>query len=373
MVDLVALDVVGGPTFLSLLRRVWEEGDAVCVHDQRLSGESKERNWRALSPTHRMGEDGEKIPCEGGHGVEVGDALVVVTSGSSGTPKAAVLTHDALKASARITSAALGVDPQRHSWLACLPLTHIGGFSVVSRALLTGTPLIIHPRFTAQKAQSEGVTHISLVTAALAQVDPTLFTCILLGGAAPPEKLPPNVVTTYGMTETGSGVVYDGKPLSGVKVAIDEGGQILLSSPTLLRCYRDGSVPFVRGPDGTNAWLATGDGGEIDHEGYLHVFGRLGEVIVSGGEKVWPNEVEAVLSHAAKVGEVAVWKRDDQKWGERVVAHVVPTTASDPPQLAELVAHVREHLPPWAAPKELVLHDALPRTPSGKVRRRALI
>jgi len=128
----------------------------------------------------------------------------------------------------------------------------------------------------------------------------------------------------------------------------------------------------VAGPDGRGGWLATGDAGHLDEGGRLVVHGRLAEVVVTGAEKVWPNSVEAVLASHRGVAEVAVWKRPDPEWGERVVAWVVPTDPAHPPTLDELADLVGDRLARWAAPKELVLVDALPRTPSGKVRRTAL-
>ncbi len=237
---------------------------------------------------------------------------MVATSGSSGQPKGVVLTHDALCASARATSERLGIDPTRHSWLACLPLAHVGGLSVVTRALLTGTPLTVLPGFDAKTVEdlgrSHAVSHVSLVTAALRRLDPSVFTSILLGGSRPPGDLPGNVVTTYGMTETGSGVVYDGVPLDDVEVAIAhfdddvDDGEILLRAPMLMRCYRDGTTGRVTGPDGTTTWFATGDAGYLTEDGTLSVVGRIADMITTGGENVWPDEVERVLSTHRQCG-----------------------------------------------------------------------
>jgi o-succinylbenzoate---CoA ligase len=382
MPDLVALDLDGGPAFVDTLVAVWERGDAVAVLDRRLPAPAAAELLETLRPAAVIDASGERR-LEGGVAVERGDALVVATSGSLGTRRAAVLTHEAVAASARATSAAAGVEPTRSSWLCCLPLAHIGGLSVVTRAVLTATPVTVLPAFDASVVESLGrrkkATHVSLVPTALGRLDPAVFERIVLGGAAPPTALPDNVVTTYGMTETGSGVVYDGLPLPGVEVAIStgaDGGQedeILLRSPMQLRAYRDGTDPTVAGPDGRGGWLATGDGGHLDGDGRLMVDGRLAEVVVTGAEKVWPNAVEAVLAGHPKVGEVAVWKRRDPEWGERVVAWVLPADAADPPSLPELAELAVEQLAPWAAPKELVLVASLPKTASGKVRRTALI
>jgi O-succinylbenzoic acid--CoA ligase len=376
--------------FVDALRAVWDTGDAAAPLDPRLPPAARQTMLEALRPTRIVGSDGEQHALEDGQEVQEGDALVVATSGTSGEPKGVVLTHEAVAASARSTSERLHVDPGRHSWLACLPLAHIGGLAVVTRALVTGTRLLVLPGFEAEAVQAAGesgrATHVSLVATALRRIDPSVFSCVLLGGSKAPDPLPPNVVATYGMTETGSGVVYDGWPLEGVEVALryEDGsfsdrsrdvsspaeGEILLRAPMLFRCYRDGSDGRVAGPGGDASWFATGDAGHWDVDGALVVSGRLDDVINTGAEKVWPDVVERVLSAHPDVAEVAVWKRSDPEWGERVVAWIVPT--DDAPSLDELREVVADTIAPWAAPKELVIVDDLPRTSSGKVRRRAL-
>jgi O-succinylbenzoic acid--CoA ligase len=387
--ELVALDLPGGIGFVDALRAIWDTGDAAAPLDPRLPPVARQVLLDALRPTRIVGSDGEQHALPDGVGAEPGDALVVATSGTSGQPKGVVLTHDAIAASATATSTRLGVDPERHVWMACLPLSHIGGLAVVTRAIVTGTPLIALPGFEAETVEAAGrsgrVTHVSLVTTALQRLDPSVFTCVLLGGSRVPDVLPPNVVATYGLTESGSGVVYDGWPLEGVEVAVRpsprvepgptgvegaNGGEILLRAPMLLRCYRDGGDGRVTGPDGAPDWFATGDAGHLDAEGRLVVSGRIGDVITTGAEKVWPDQVERILVAHPGVAEVAVWKRPDPEWGERVVAWVVP--ADDGPSLDDLRRMVTEAIAPWAAPKELVLVDDLPRTAAGKVRRRAL-
>ena len=382
MPELVAIDLPGGRGFADALRAVWDTGDAVAPLDPRLPAPARRELLRALAPTRLVGSDGDVVRLAEGVPVDEGDAVVIATSGSTGAPRGVVLTHDAVGASARATSARLAVDPARHRWLACLPMAHIGGLSVLMRALLTGTPCTVLPGFDADVVEAIGrrgeASHVSLVATALRRIDPDVFGCILLGGAAPPERLAPNVVTTYGMTETGSGLVYDGTPLDGVEVAIGTGregegreGEVLLRGPMLLRAYRDGADPRVPGPDGRGAWLPTGDAGRLEGD-RLVVDGRLAEVITTGGEKVWPVPVEQAIAALPGVAEVAVWRRPDAEWGERVVAWVVPADPGTPPSLPAVVEAVRETLPPWAAPKELVVTDRLPRTSSGKVRRTAL-
>jgi O-succinylbenzoic acid--CoA ligase len=383
MPELVALDLPGGARFADALARVWETGDAIAPLDRRLPHQAKERQLATLGPTAIIDETGERRALSGGAGVEPGDAVVVATSGSTGDPRAVVLTHDAVAASAAASSARLGVDPRQHRWLACLPLAHIGGLSVVLRAVLTGTAVTLQDGFDAaavsEAARRDGVTHVSLVATALGRIDPAIFVRVLLGGAAPPAELASNIVTTYGLTETGSGVVYDGRPLDTVELAIgtgraDEGAldEILVRAPMLLRTYRDGFDPRVSGPDGRGGWLPTGDAGRIGVDGLLAVDGRIADVVVTGGEKVWPVALEAVLLRHPLVSDVAVWKRPDPEWGERVVAFVVPVDPLSPPALGALRDLAAAELAPWAAPRELVIVGALPRTASGKVRRRAL-
>ena len=296
--------------------------------------------------------------------VEDGDALVVATSGSTGDPKGVVLTHDAVRASAIATSARLSVDPAADSWLACLPLAHVGGLSVVTRALVTNTRLVVHDGFDAESVLRSGATLVSLVATALRRIDPSQFRVIVLGGSAPPRDLPENVVATYGMTETGSGVVYDGLPLEGVQVRIGANGEIHVRAPMLLRGYRDGTDP--KDPEG---WLPTGDLGELDGDGRLLVHGRASDLIISGGENVWPAAVEAVLATDDDVAEVAVVGRPDAEWGQRVVALVVPVVSDRRPSLDRLRALVREQIGPWAAPKDVEFVTSLPRTALGKIRR----
>ena len=344
---LVVLDAVGDDTFVAALQRAWDVGDAVLPIDPRLPPPAR----AALVAAMQVDEP-----------VEEGDALVVATSGTTGEPKGAVLTHAAIRASAEATSAALEVDPTSDHWLACLPLAHIGGLSVVTRALATGTPLTVRPGYE----EGTGATVVSLVATQLRRIDPTPWKRIVLGGSQPPEDLPPNVTVTYGMTETASGVVYDGLPLSGVDLRI-ENGEVLVRGPMLLRCYRDGADP--KDADG---WFHTGDAGKIDEHGRLLVRGRLAEVIVTGGEKVWPDPVEAVLQRHPGVADVAVAGRPDPEWGERVVAYVVPASRANPPSLDELRFAVKAELPGYSAPRQLVLVSELPRTALGKVRRARL-
>jgi len=371
MGQLVALDLPAGPAFVDALVAAWDAGHAVLPLDPRLPRPATERLLDALRPARIVSANGD-VPLPGAVPTEPGDALVIATSGTTGAPKGVVHTHASVTASALATSAGLAVDPDRDRWVACLPPAHIGGLSVITRSLVTGTPCTVLERFDAASVEHEarrGATLVSLVATALGRCDASGYRSVLLGGAAPPTELPPNVVTTYGMTETGSGCVYDGRPLEGVELRIGDGtlgvdGEILVRGPLLLRAYRDGTDPRLPG-----GWLPTGDGGRLGTDGVLVVLGRLAEVVVTGAEKVWPTPVEDVVATVAGVAEVAVWKRPDPEWGERVVAWIVLRPGADAPSLAEVRAKVAAEIAPYAAPRELVVVDALPRTAGGKVRR----
>lgn len=363
MANLIALDLPGGPQFVDELRRAWDDGDAVLPVDQRLPAAAKIDLIERMRPSTVITGD-DRISRHGGEPVEAGDALVVATSGSTGHPKGVVLTHDAVAASAWATSTRLNVGPHDR-WLACLPLAHVGGLSVVTRALITGTALDVIAAFDATTVDASSATLVSLVATALQRIDADRWRVIVLGGSRPPISRPTNTVATYGLTETGSGVVYDGVPLDGVEVRIVD-GEIWLRAPMLLRAYRDGTDPKT--PDG---WFATGDLGSFD-DGRLVVAGRRGDLIISGGENVWPEPVEAVLNQLAGIADVAVTGVADPEWGQMVTAFVVPAETTAPPSLAELREAVKAQLPAFMAPQHLVVVDAIPRTSLGKVRRHAL-
>lgn len=348
---------------METLRRVWDDGDAILPIDQRLPTAAKERLIQAIAPQILIDSTGSHH-LEQSRPVEDGDALVVATSGSTGEPKGVVLTHSAVAASARASSKALEVDPDDH-WLACLPVAHIGGLSVITRALITGVPVTVLPAFDADRvaALSHSCTLTSLVGAALRRIDPRIFRLILLGGGRQPEQRPANTVTTYGMTETGSGVVYDGIPLEGVEIDIASDGEILIKGPMLMRAYRDGSTAID-----SEGWLHTDDLGSIGPDGRLRVDGRRGDVIVTGGQKVWPDAVEMALAREFPVHDFCVLGLPDDEWGERVVL-----VTTDPSVDLDLMrGRVKEVLPAYCAPREIRVVDRIERTALGKVRRTEL-
>jgi O-succinylbenzoic acid--CoA ligase len=364
---LVALDMPAGRGFVDALTDVWERGDAVFPVDQRLPPSAVTTLFEALAVGAVRTADGDERAVAGGRPVEDGDAVVVATSGSTGEPKGVVLTHAALAASARATSQRLGVTASDR-WLACLPLSHVGGLAVVTRALLTGTALTVLPGFDAAAVDRSDATLVSLVATALARIDPAGFRLIVLGGAAAPDDVPPNTVVTYGMTETGSGIVYDGVPLDGVDVRLGGDGEIAVRGPMLLRAYRiaAGEVdPLVDG------WLATGDVGSWLADGRLQVAGRRSELIISGGENVWPGPVERAIRRDPRIAEIVVTGTADPEWGEVVTAWMVPAGA-DVPTLEDVRGYVREVLPAYCAPRVLHVVERIPTTTLGKPRRDAL-
>ena len=313
---LVALDLPGGPSFVDALRRTWDNGDAALPLDQRLPAPARAALLVAMAPSSIIGPTGAHTELDGGRPVEPGDAVVVATSGSSGDPKGVVLTHEALAASSEVTNSRVDAGPDDH-WLACLPLAHIGGLAVVIRALHGGQRLTVLPGFDANAVAASDATLVSLVVTALGRVDPSRFRTIVVG-ARPPVDPPPNVVSTYGMTESGSGIVYDGVPLDGVGIRIDQHGEIHVRGPMLLRAYRDGTRPESRRlvPDWRPRLVAT----RRSPAGA----GPAGDMIVTGGQNVWPDSVEAILRIVPGVADVVVTGRPDPIWGQAVTALVVP-------------------------------------------------
>jgi o-succinylbenzoate---CoA ligase len=315
-----------------------------------------------------------------GRPVVDGSALVVTTSGSTGSPKGVVLSHDALRASTAASNARLGCVPGDR-WLLALPVHHVAGLQVLARAAALGTePVVPAGPGTAAIAAADA-DHVSLVPTQLARLleegaDVGRFRTILLGGARPDPALlgravlaGARVVVSYGMTETCGGCVYDGVPLAGVEVALAEDGRVRLRGPVLATAYRtaEGDGP-VAAADG---WFTTGDLGELV-DGRLEVLGRADDVVISGGENVPAAAVAARLRQHPAVADVAVTGRPDPEWGEAVVAVVVARDPAAPPELEELRAHVRATHPPAFAPRELVVVTALPRDGMGKVSRDAL-
>jgi o-succinylbenzoate---CoA ligase len=363
--SLLALDFELGPELEHAIRDAVDASTAFCVLDRRTSPRRRLEELARLGATALRDQNGQH-DLAGGTPVDEEIGLVMLTSGSSGEPKAVELTWSALRASAELTQSTLRGDAPP-VWFPCLPPCHIGGLAVLLRAVLSDATLYWGDGEDLEAAAARGATHVSIVRTQLARHDVSGFHSVLLGGARPPTDRPANVIATWGMTETGSGVVYDGVALPGVDVASVD-GELCVRTPTLFRSYRDAPRPLVHGPDGRGDWFPTGDAGEVTGD-RVSVKGRIGFVINTGGEKLWPEELESALSTIDGVRDVAVTGVEDSEWGERVVVLIV----SDGSHFDELIRDVAgERIGPWAKPKEVRYVAAIPRTANGKIRRSAL-
>ena len=320
-------------------------------------------------------------PRAAGPGVRPDIAVVVATSGSTGQPKGTQLSAAALLASAGASLRRIGAGPG-DKWLACLPAFHVAGLQVLVRSLLAGAEPVHCERLTPDVIAASGCAYVSVVPTQLrrlteAGAELSAFRAILLGGAAPQPGLVAaataaggRVITTYGMSETCGGCVYDGVPLEQVGVEIGADGRIRIAGPVLFSGYRlrpDLTAAALDGP-----WFVTSDLGAFSADGLLTVRGRADDVINTGGEKVIAAEVAAALGTCPGVREAAVVGIPDPEWGERVTAIVVPADPASPPGLARVRAHVRDTLGGHAAPRELRVVARIPLLPSGKPDREAL-
>jgi len=336
--------------------------------------------------------------------------LAVTTSGSTASPRTVLLTRGALEASAAAAARRLGGTAARRDsaqrldstaqWLLALPVHHIAGLQVLTRSALAGTePVILDltdgftgeafaaatARLTGQRRYTSLVpTQLRRILASPAGTEALAsFDAVLVGGAATdPGQVRAagaagaTLVRTYGMTETSGGCVYDGLPLDGVTVELDEDGRILLAGPVL-------AAGYLADPELTNRtfvtragvrWLRTDDLGTFDDDDALRVLGRVDDVINTGGVKVAPTAVEAALSELEAVAQACVVGVPDPEWGAAVVAVVVlahGASASDLP-LDAVREHVALSLGAPAAPRRIVVVRELPELGPGKLDRRAV-
>ncbi len=336
---------------------------------------------------------------------------IVFTSGTTGHPKGAMLTFANHLTSATASAFRLGNDPADR-WLACMPLYHVGGIAIIFRCCLYGTTVVLHNGFdlvaVSQALETQDITLISLVPTMLHRLLETLsetpepqpkhskLRCILLGGAAATSSLLARcqdlalpLATTYGLTEAASQVVTEspleggrkagsvGKPLmfsqvrivgfDGQAVEPGEVGEIVIKGPTIMQGYYKN--PAATQEALRNGELYSGDMGYLDQEGDLWVVQRRADLIVSGGENVYPIEIEQVLESHPDVKEVTVVGVDDDEWGQRVAAAIVPHRSSRTVTEDELLDFSRERLAGYKQPRLLRFVDKLPRTATGKIRR----
>jgi O-succinylbenzoic acid--CoA ligase len=321
---------------------------------------------------------------------------IIYTSGTTGQPKGAVLTFGNHWWSAVGSALNLGLHADDR-WLACLPLFHIGGLAILLRGVIYGIPVIVHESFDPVAVNAaiddERVTIISVVGTMLqrmleargARPYPPALRCVLLGGGPAPGRLLEEcarrgvpVVQTYGLTEAASQVATlapedalrklgsAGKPLFPTEVKIEH-DEILVRGPTVMAGY-------WQNPEATarvlrDGWLHTGDLGALDDEGYLYVLDRRDDLIISGGENVYPAEVEAVLLSHPAVAEAGVTGLADEVWGMAPAAFIVRrgAVAED-----ELRAFCAERLARYKIPARFTFVDSLPRNAAGKLLRREL-
>ena len=358
---LVALDMPASVNFANHVRNAWESGDAVFPVDQRLPQSAKQSLIEQFKPSVVIDETGNSVELPNSEPTAHNDALVIATSGSSGAPKGVVHTHESIRALLTMSQLRLQTDLSTH-WLLCLPVSHVAGFSILARSILLGNPISILAKFDeaeVMNAASAGATHVSLVPTTMQRIEPAVFSTILLGGAAAPPNLPNNVVTTYGMTETFGGIAYNGVPLDGVEVRIIN-ENIELKSPSLFRTYRGQDVELPTGD-----WYETGDNGAFANN-LIRVFGRKDDMIITGGENVWPHAVEKVIATVPGVEQVVIGGIDDEQWGQRVVAWIVSSN-DGAPTLENIREHVKTQLPSFCAPTELRVVAEIPMTSLGKV------
>ena len=323
---------------------------------------------------------------------------IVYTSGTTGSPKGAMLTFGNFWASATSSAFNLGVLPGDR-WLACMPLFHVGGLAIVLRSAIYGTSFVVHESFderaVADSLHSEGITTVSVVPTMLLRLldaderpSPPALRTVLVGGGPVPLSLLKRamdrgfpVIQTYGLTEAASQVATlapgdavahtgsAGKPLLNTRLRIDappgEPGEILVAGPTVTPGY------FGR-PEATAAairdgWLHTGDVGRLDADGFLYVMDRRDDLIVSAGENVYPAEVEAALVAHPAVTSAAVVGLPDERWGQVVSAAIVQAAEVTD---GELEAWVRAKLAGYKVPRRFVRVAELPLTANGKIQRR---
>lgn len=318
---------------------------------------------------------------------------IIFTSGTSGAPKGAVLSRRAFLASARASAQNLGVQ-RDDRWLLCMPLCHVGGLSVLTRSLIAERAVVLVPRFDAGEVidavARHRATQISVVPTmlrALLDADRSnalaRLRAVLVGGAAASMTLMNEAIdrgvraiTTYGLTEACSQVTTQplsdpqliragsGLPLPGTTVRIRDDGHILVRGPTLMTGYDRGPG---RAPDPSvdgEGFFDTGDLGSFDDQGHLHVLARRTDLIVTGGENVYPVEVEQVIEAFPGVRRALVIGVPDDRWGARVCAVIEADRAIDRAAIARYFA---EQLAPHKRPRALACVDALPSSPAGKL------
>ncbi|HPU84101.1 MAG TPA: AMP-binding protein [Candidatus Latescibacteria bacterium] len=319
-----------------------------------------------------------------------GTACLILTSGTTGPPKAAVLSHAAFVASAEASATRLQWKADDR-WLASLSIAHVGGLSIITRCLLARSCVVLHPRFAENEfvraVEEERVTQVSLVPTMLERVleryprwrAPGHLRFALIGGGPANPDLPRRAgrqgirtLLSYGLTECCSQVCTQpldrsdddptcGEPLDGFQVEIRD-SEIRVKGPAMMTGYypNDGTSAFD-----ADGWFGTGDAGIFERGRRLRVLGRLDDVIVTGGENVHPSEVEAILLTCPNVREACVFGHQDPVWGQIVCAalKLVPGAGVDPEHIKTTCAR---YLSPSRMPRKFCILDHIPLNPNGK-------
>jgi O-succinylbenzoic acid--CoA ligase len=330
---------------------------------------------------------------------------LVYTSGTTGSPKGALLSHRNLFWNAIGSALHLGATPEDR-WLACMPMFHVGGLSILLRSVLYGSAAILHERFDPHAVNrtldEDGITLVSWVPTMLERVlaaragrrAPRSLRCVLLGGGPAPGGLIERarslgfpIAATYGLTEASSQVatqlptlaessgVSGLRPIFGVQLDTvdDDGkavrgrpGEILVRGPTVMDGYWNRPLDSERALRG--GWLHTGDIGVLESTGALEILDRRCDLIISGGENVYPTEVETVLLEHPAVIEAAVGRRADADYGSRPIAWLVaaPGQHLDPVEIRNFCS---DRLAAYKIPVAFAVVDELPRNSAGKVMR----
>jgi o-succinylbenzoate---CoA ligase len=381
-VQLVAAPLPSSAAAAELVRRTWDAGDALLPLDPAAPRAEVDALLSALRPDRLVTlDDPEGRRLDAPLPTADGTTLVVATSGSTGARKGVELTAAALAASTSASLARLGaVDGE--VWRVPLPLHHVAGLTALRRGWALGTvPDVVTPG-DLDALIAPGADHVAVVPTQLhrwlARDGGAGPRRVLLGGAAADPDLLHRaaeaglvVTTSYGMTETCGGCVYDGRPLDGVEVAVGEDGRIRLRGAVRFAGYRGDPAATAAVTDDAG-WFTTGDLGRLGADGRLTVLGRGDDVVVSGGENVPLPAVVAALRSHPDVADAAAVGVPDPEWGEVVHAVVVLRAGVGTLHLDVLRAHVRADHPAAYAPRGLTVVGALPRDGLGKVTRAAL-